>query len=98
MSLRSQRAAGLAQVVRDLGLGEGKVYPNLSEMAKHVDVVAIFAPNFVRVELVEELAAAVKQGANLKGVIIEKPLARNMREARRLLELIEFDRLDECIF
>ena len=84
-----QRAAGLADVVKKNGLGAGVVYPSVREMAKHVDAIAIFAPNFARVEIVEELVDAVKQGANLKGVILEKPLARNVREARRVVELIE---------
>lgn len=83
------RAAGLADVVKKNGLGAGVVYPSIREMANHVDVVAIFAPNYLRVEVVEELVEAVKQGANLKGVILEKPLARNVREARRVVELIE---------
>lgn len=91
-------AAGLAQAVRDAGLGEGRVYASLTEMAPHVDVIALFAPNYVRVELVEELAAAVKKGANLKGVIIEKPLARNLREARRLVELLEASGLKNAYF
>jgi len=91
-------AAGLAQVVREAGLGEGRVYASLTEMAPHVDVIALFAPNHVRVELVEELAAAVKKGANLKGVIIEKPLARNLREARRLVELLESSGLKNAYF
>jgi len=83
------RAAGLADVVKKNGLGAGVVYPSIREMANHVDVVAIFAPNYLRVEMVEELVDAVKRGANLKGVILEKPLARNVREARRVVELIE---------
>ncbi len=84
-----QRAPALSKVITDNGLGEGTVYPSISEMAGHVDAVAIFAPNYVRVEMVEELVDAVKKGAPLKGVILEKPLARNLREARRVVELIE---------
>ena len=38
-------------------------------------------------ETVEEIAAAVKAGAKLKGVVVEKPLGRNMKEANRLVEL-----------
>ncbi len=32
---------------------------------------------------------AVKQGAELKGVICEKPLARNVKEARRMIDLVQ---------
>jgi predicted dehydrogenase len=78
----------LAATVREEGLGEGKIYGSIKEMVPQVDVVAIFAPNFVRVEHVEEIVDAVKGGAELKGVICEKPLARNLAEGRRMIELI----------
>jgi predicted dehydrogenase len=83
------RAEALSDVVTSHNLGEGKIYPSIREMANHVDAVAIFAPNFVRVEMVEELVDAVKRGAQLKGAICEKPLARNMKEARRVVELAD---------
>jgi len=79
----------LAAYVREHHLGEGRIFDSITEMAKHVDVVAIFAPNFARVEMVEELVAAVKAGAPVKGVICEKPLARNLAEARRVVQLVE---------
>ena len=69
-------------------LGKPKVFRSVGEMAKHCDVVAVFVPNFVRVEVVDEIVNAVKAGAELKGIICEKPLARNMPEARKLLELV----------
>jgi predicted dehydrogenase len=69
-------------------LGQPKVFASAGEMAKHVDVVAVWAPNFVRLEIVEELVDAIKAGAEVKAVICEKPLARNMPEARRMLSLI----------
>jgi len=81
------RAANLAEFVRANNLGEGKVYPSITEMAKQVDVVAICGPNYARVEMVEELVNAVRAGADLKGVICEKPLGRNVKEARRLVDL-----------
>jgi predicted dehydrogenase len=83
------RAARLAKFVQENGLGEGKVYPSIAEMANHVDVVAIYAPNYVRVEHMEQIAEAVQRGAPLKGLICEKPLARNLAEARRVVALGE---------
>lgn len=79
----------LAVSARERGLGEAKVYANVKEMVPHVDVVAIFGPNFTRIETVEEIVDAVKAGAQLKGIICEKPLGRNMAEARRLVELVK---------
>ena len=55
-------------------------------MAPHVDVIALFAPNFARVGHVEEVVDAVRAGSPLKGVICEKPLARNLAEARRMVQ------------
>lgn len=77
----------LARSARARGLGEARVFASVREMAAHVDVIAIFAPNFCRVAVMEEIAAAVADGAHLEGLICEKPLARNLPEARRVLEL-----------
>jgi len=82
-------AEGFSKMVRENDLGEGTAYASISEMAKHVDAIAIYAPNFARVETVEEIVDAAKRGAELKGVICEKPLARNVEEARRLVDLVE---------
>ena len=77
----------LARYAREHGLGPARVFGSIAEMVPHVDVVAFFGPNFTRVEALEEVAAAVRAGAKLKGLICEKPLARNLREARRVLEI-----------
>lgn len=88
----------LAAYVREHGLGEGRIFGSIKEMAPHVDVIALFAPNFARVEMVEEVVAAYKAGAPLKGVICEKPLARNLAEARRVLKLVEDAGLPHAYF
>jgi predicted dehydrogenase len=80
-------ARELAAMARELGVGEPKVFESIGEMAKHTDCIAIFAPNAARVPVMEEIVDAVKGGAELKGVICEKPLGRNIAEARRLVEL-----------
>lgn len=91
-------AEELAKFAREHGLGETQVYPSIGEMAHHVDVLAIFAPNFVRLAIMEEIADAVQKGAALKGVICEKPLARNMKEARRLVQLAKDANLKTAYF
>ena len=73
--------------MRARGLGEGRVYASVREMVPHVDIVAIFAPNFCRVAVMDEIASAVDDGARLVGLVCEKPLARNLTEARRVVEL-----------
>jgi predicted dehydrogenase len=77
----------LARFAREHGLGPARVYGSIAEMVPNVDVVAFFGPNFTRVEALEEVAGAVRKGARLAGLICEKPLARNLREARRVLEI-----------
>src|SRR6476620_5854099 len=57
----------LADSVRARGLGDAQVFDTVSEMAQHVDVVAIFYPNFCRVDVMEEIAHAVRNGARLQG-------------------------------
>ena len=79
----------LGEYVRDHGLGEGRVYDSVRELASHVDAVAICSPNFTRVEVMEEIVAAVRDGAGVRGVLCEKPLARNLAEARRMVELLD---------
>lgn len=80
-------AEALAQQARAAGVGEAVIYESISAMAPHVDAIALYAPNYLRVAMMEEIVEAVRQGAALKGVICEKPLGRNVAEARRLVEL-----------
>jgi predicted dehydrogenase len=80
-------APELSALSKSWGLGDAIVYANVAEMAKRVDVVAVCAPNFARIEVIGAIVDAVKAGAALKGVICEKPLGRNVTEARRIVEL-----------
>jgi len=77
----------LAESARERGLGDARVFDSVRAMVPQVDVVAIFNANLCRVEVMEDIAAAVREGATLRGLICEKPLARNIGEARRVLEL-----------
>lgn len=92
------RAPALASFASGLGLGEPVCYSSVTELAKHVDCIAIFAPNFIRVPIMEEIVAAVAAGAELRGVICEKPLGRNVAEARRLVELAQSANLRTAYF
>lgn len=79
----------LAEFIRKHRLGEGRIFNSIREMVPHVDAIAIFAPNFARVAHVEEIVNAVKAGNLLRGIICEKPLARNLPEARHMIRLVE---------
>ncbi len=92
------RAEAFSQYVKDRDLGAGEVYASVREMANHVDAIAILSPNFTRVEVVEEIVEAVGRGAAVKGLICEKPLGRNVREAQRMVDLATQAQLNTAYF
>jgi predicted dehydrogenase len=85
--LNRRGAAALAHGARQQHLGPARLYDRIGEMANAVDVLALYVPNDRRVAVMEEIVDAVKAGAALRGVICEKPLGRNVAEARRLVTL-----------
>ncbi len=77
----------LAQLARKHKLGNAKMYKSVVELTKAVDVVCVVAPNFARLDTMREIAKGVEGGAKLKGIIVEKPLARNLKEADTLVRI-----------
>lgn len=80
-----------AAFARSLGLGETRVFSSITEMVADpaIDALWICGPNHRRVENLEEIVAAIESGkGNLVGIACEKPLARNVAEARRCVELV----------
>lgn len=92
------RAAAFAEFARKSGVGDCKAYKTVDELCRHCDVVCIFAPNHFRVELMGEIAEAVRAGAALKGLVCEKPLGRTVQEAQELVRLAESVKLPTCFF
>ncbi len=88
----------LAAFARAHGLGEPAVCDSVKEVCERCDVVAILTPNFTRVEIMEEIAAASASGASLKGVICEKPLGRTVAEAKRMVALARGAELKTAYF
>lgn len=88
----------LAAFAKKLGVGDCKVYKSVAELCKNVDAVAIFAPNFARIEIMEQIADAVKAGAALRGIICEKPLGRTVAEAEVLCTLAKQTKLPTAYF
>jgi predicted dehydrogenase len=81
-------AEELAAHAKETGIGpDCKAYGSIAELCENVDAVCIFAPNYVRIPIMEEIVAAVKAGAGVKGLIIEKPLGRNVAEAQKMVDL-----------
>ena len=77
----------LSALARELGVGDCTVYDSVAELCNNVDAVCIFTPNFARVETMVAVVEAIKAGAPLKGIIIEKPLGRTVAEAQTLVDL-----------
>ncbi len=87
--IHSEEAAALA---RELRLGDCRAFNSIEEMvaSPEIDAIWLCGPNHKRVENVEAILKALKSGkGSLTGIAIEKPLARNVSEAKRVLELIE---------
>ena len=85
-------AESAAELARSLRLGETRAYGSIAEMVADpkIDCIWICGPNHKRVENMEEIVDTLKAGkGELLGIACEKPLARNVAEARRVVELIE---------
>ena len=81
-----------ARLARDLDVGEAKRYSSITEMVTDpaIDAVWLTGPNHRRVENIEEIVSAISSGkAKLKGVACEKPLARNVAEAEKVIALVK---------
>jgi predicted dehydrogenase len=91
-SKTKQSAEDTASLANDLGIGPAKAFDNITEMVADPDVDAIWvcSPNYARVETFEEIANAVNSDkGKLIGVACEKPLGRNVAEAKKVLELTQ---------
>lgn len=88
----------LAAYAGELGIGDCKVYDSIAELCSNVDAICIFAPNFVRIEIMQAIVDARKAGAELKGIIVEKPLGRTVAEAKQLADLAKETGLPTAYF
>lgn len=85
-------AESAAELVREVRAGEARAYKSITEMVEdpRIDAIWICGPNHKRIENMEEIVHALKSGkGELVGIACEKPLARNVKEAQRVIELIE---------
>src|SRR4051812_384519 len=85
-----ERAESAAAYARSLDIGDAKAYASIADMVADPAIEAIWltGPNHARIENVEEIVDAIKAGkGTLKGLACEKPLARNVAEAERVVQL-----------
>jgi predicted dehydrogenase len=85
----AEEAAALAH---RLDVGQAKAYKSITEMVNDpaIDAIWLTGPNFARIENFEEITSAVIRGrAALTGIACEKPLARNVGEANKVMALVQ---------
>ena len=91
-SPNAKNAASAAKYARELDVGNAKAYRSITDMVADpaIDAIWLNGPNQARIENVEEICDAVTSGkGTLKGLACEKPLARNVTEAKQVLKMVE---------
>ena len=92
VSKTKQSAEDTAALANELGVGPAKTFDTITEMIEDpgVDALWVCSPNYTRIETFEEIANAVSSSkGELIGVACEKPLGRNVAEAKKVLELTQ---------
>jgi predicted dehydrogenase len=79
-------------LIDKLRVGKATHYESITDMVidPAIDAIWICAPNFTRLEIMEEIVDAVGSGkGELIGVACEKPLGRNVAEAEKMIALAQ---------
>ncbi|HKO16906.1 MAG TPA: Gfo/Idh/MocA family oxidoreductase [Gemmatimonadaceae bacterium] len=87
-----KNAAAFAALAHQLDVGGAKPYRTIADMVADpaIDSIWLTGPNQARIENVEEIVQAIESGrGTLAGLACEKPLARNVAEAKRVHELAQ---------
>jgi predicted dehydrogenase len=90
-SPNQQNAGDTASIAKQLGVGDAKPYPSIAAMVEDpaIDAIWLSGPNYARIDNVEEIVNTLERGkGSLLGIACEKPLARNVSEAKRVVELV----------
>jgi len=91
-SPNQRRAGEAAALARKLDIGQARPYRSIAEMVADpgIDALWLCGPNHARVENVEEIVDAVGRGrGELVGIACEKPLARNVAEAKAVTKMVK---------
>lgn len=84
-------AASTAALAREHDVGEARPYKSIRDMIADPAINAIWlcGPNQARIANIEEIVDAIKSGAGtLRGLACEKPLARNVAEAKKVAAMV----------
>ncbi len=85
-----KNAKATAALARQLEVGDARAFDSIEAMVEDpsVDAIWLCGPNHARIANVEEVVAAVKRGkGTLRGMACEKPLGRNVAEAKKVAKL-----------
>ncbi|MDB4906635.1 MAG: putative oxidoreductase [Gemmatimonadetes bacterium] len=91
-SPNAKNAASAAAYARQLDVGQAKAYRSITDMVADpaIDALWLTGPNQARIENFEEIVSAVERGkGTLRGIACEKPLARNVAEAKEVIRLVK---------
>jgi predicted dehydrogenase len=91
-SPNAKNATSAARLSRDIDVGRCRPFRTIAEMVADpaIDAIWLCGPNHSRIENVEEIVDTIKRGrGELRGIACEKPLARNVAEARQVQRLVE---------
>jgi predicted dehydrogenase len=91
-----KHAANTAELARSAEVGDAKAYRSIRDMVNDpaIDAIWLCGPNHARIQNVEEIVDAITDGAKLRGLACEKPLARNVAEAKKVARLASKVRLN----
>ena len=87
-----EHAEATASLARELRVGNARAFNSIEEMiaAPEIDCLWLCGPNHLRVQNMQAICDTVGSGrGKLIGIACEKPLARNVAEAKRMVELVE---------
>jgi len=87
-----ENAESAASLARTLRVGEARAYDDIAQMVAdpRIDAIWLCGPNHTRLENVEAVVDAIERGhGTLQAIACEKPLARNVAEGKRMIELVE---------
>ena len=92
MSRTKSSAEDSAALARKIGVGDAKAYDTITDMIADPEINALWicSPNYTRIKTMEEIVNAIENGVGeLIGIACEKPLGRNVAEAKKVLELAQ---------
>jgi predicted dehydrogenase len=91
-SPNATNAAAAARYANEMDVGKARAYGSIGDMVADpaIDAIWLTGPNQARIENVQEIVDALERGrGTLKGIACEKPLARNVAEAKEVVRLVQ---------